>query len=253
MKGSKMNDPIQISAKNLGQLVLDNFCERCFYIRLHCHDKLPFAIFPGIFSSIDGYSKKVTAAHFAKHGRVPLWFDGFGALGTPMKVPHWSKFNITDRDTNVTLTGVPDEMLVRQDESLFIGDYKCARYTSTADELLPLYIVQLNSYAYIAERLRMGDVSGLGLLYYEPPSNLAVEDTDTLITKDGFFMNFTPKVLPIKLDTRPIPFLLSKVREVYDSPGAPGGRTGCKDCALLKGLVSVATQHDQNVPVRLGQ
>ena len=247
-----MNTPLQISAKNLGQLVLDNFCERCFHIRLHCRE-LPFAIFPGIFSSIDSYSKKVTAAHYAKHGRVPFWFDGFGEIGTPMKVPHWSKFNITDRDANVVLTGVPDEMLVRQDGSILITDYKCAKYTSTADGLLALYVIQLNCYAYIAEQLRMGDVSGLGLLYYEPPSALAAEDTGTLITKDGFSMKFTPKVLPIKLDTRPIPFLLSKVREIYDSPGAPAGRTGCKDCELLKGLVSVATQHDQNVPVRLGR
>jgi hypothetical protein len=235
-----MMTPIQISAKHLGQLVSDSFCERRFWVRLHCQDKFPFAIFPGIFSSIDSYIKKVTAAHFAKHGRVPFWFDGFGALGTPMKVSHWSKFNVADRDTNVTLTGVPDEMLIRQDGSLFIGDYKCARHTATADELHPLYIIQLNCYAYIAERLRMGAISGLGLPYYEPPSALAVEDTDTLITTDGFFMRFTAKVLPIKLGTRSFPFLLGKVGEIYDWPVPPAGRIGCKDCALLQGFVSVA-------------
>lgn len=232
---------------------MDSFCERCFYVRLHCQDKLPFAIFPGIFSSIDSYSKKVTAAHFAKHGRVPLWFDGFGVLGTPMKVPHWSKFNITDPDTNIVLTGVPDEMLVRPDGSLFIGDYKCARYTETADGLMPLYITQLNGYACIAERLRMGDVSGLGLLYYEPPSSLDIDDAGTLITNNGFLMRFTAKVLPIKLDTRAIPVFLGKVREIYDSPVAPPGRMGCKDCALLDRLVSVASKDDHNIPVRMGR
>src|SRR5271154_2726081 len=73
-----MQQLIQISAKTIGQLALPSFCERCFWVRLRCHDKFPFAIFPGIFASIDSYSKKVTAAHFATHGRVPLWFDGFG-------------------------------------------------------------------------------------------------------------------------------------------------------------------------------
>jgi hypothetical protein len=64
-------------------------------------------------------------------------------------------------------------------------------------------------------------------------------------------MRFTAKVLPIKLDTRAIPFLLTKVREIFDLPVAPPGRIACKDCALLDRLVSVASQHDRNVPVRL--
>src|SRR5205809_367150 len=109
-----MLNPIQISAKNLGQLALNSFCARCFWVRLRCREKFPFAIFPGIFSSIDSYSKKVTASHFAKHRRVPQWFDGFGEIGTPIKVPHWSQFNATDPATNVTLTGMPDQLLRRR-------------------------------------------------------------------------------------------------------------------------------------------
>jgi hypothetical protein len=237
---------IQISAKNLGQVALPSFCVRCFWVRLRCRDKFPFAIFPGIFSSIDSYSKKVTAAHFAKHARLPAWFDGFGVTGAPVKVPHWSKFNFTDRDTNITLTGVPDEMLLLPDRSLFIGDYKCARYTATADELLPLYTVQLNGYSRIASQIGAGETSGLGLLYYEPPSALDVNDADSLIANDGFYMRFTSKVLPIKLDSDSIPPLLTRVREIYDLPIAPAGRPGCKDCALLEALVATATKQ---VPV----
>lgn len=239
-----MKDSIQISAKTLGQLALGNFCTRCFWIRLQCRDKLPFAIFPGIFSSIDSFSKKVTASYFAEHGRVPRWFDGFGAVGTPIKVPHWSKFNITDKNTNITLTGVPDEILRRPDGSLFIGDYKCARFTDKADELLPLYTVQINAYGYITERVGLGHASGMGLLYYEPPSELAVEDTDKLITSDGFLMTFTAKVLPIEPNTEMIPPLLGRVREIADLPSAPAGRQGCKDCALLDNLVVIATRRD---------
>src|SRR6266850_1211312 len=158
-----MNAPIQISAKNLGQLALPKFCERCFWVRLRCHDKIPFAIFPGIFSSIDSYGKKVTAAHFATHGRVPHWFDAFGAIGTPIKVPHWSKFNITDTATGTTLTGVPDEIIRRPDGTLLISDYKCARFTDKADELLPLYAVQINVYALIAERIGLGRTTAMNL------------------------------------------------------------------------------------------
>jgi len=235
-----MQELIQISAKTLGQLALPNFCERCFWVRQRCHDKFPFAIFPGIFSSIDSYSKKVTAAHFATHGRVPHWFNAFGEIGTPIKVPHWSKFNITDEATGTTLTGVPDEILRRPNGTVFIGDYKCARFTDKADELLPLYAVQANGYGYISERVGLGRASGMGLLYYEPPSALAVEDTDTLIGKDGFLMRFSAKVLPIEPNTKMIPPLLARVREIADLSCAPSGRVGCKDCALLENLVAVA-------------
>ena len=47
-----MNRQIQISAKNLGALALPAFCPRCFWIRMKCGGKLPYQIFPGIFSSI---------------------------------------------------------------------------------------------------------------------------------------------------------------------------------------------------------
>jgi len=237
-----MLNPIQISAKSLGQLALANFCPKCFWVRLHCHDKFPFAIFPGIFSSIDSYSKKVTAAHFATHGRVPRWFDGFGEIGVPIKVPHWSKFNVVDKSTNITLTGMPDELLQRRDNSLFIGDYKCARYTDRADELLPMYSVQLNVYAYIAKQTAVGTASGLGLLYYEPAAALPASDTDDLIKPEGFLMRFTAKVLPIPLNVKAIPPLLARVREIHDLTCAPAGREGCKDCALLEALVAVAAQ-----------
>ena len=55
---------IRISAKNLGQLVLDDFCPRCFWLKLKLGFKLPFQIFPGIFSTIDSYSKKITWQYF---------------------------------------------------------------------------------------------------------------------------------------------------------------------------------------------
>jgi hypothetical protein len=45
---------IRISGKDLGALALPDFCPRCFWIRRHAPQGLPFQVFPGIFSSIDG-------------------------------------------------------------------------------------------------------------------------------------------------------------------------------------------------------
>ena len=50
-------EQIRISAKNLGSLALPDCCKKCFYIKLKLKNKLHWQIFPGIFSSIDSYSK----------------------------------------------------------------------------------------------------------------------------------------------------------------------------------------------------
>jgi hypothetical protein len=237
---SERSESIRISAKSLGELALPKFCPRCFWIKLHCNYKLPYQIFPGIFSSIDSYTKKITNMHFEQHERVPDWFGGFGVLGKPMKIPHYSKFSVVDPDTNILFTGVPDEILQRNDGSYFIVDYKTAKFTGTQDQLLPMYEVQLNSYAYIGERVGFKPVSGLGLLYYEPQTGISVDDVDSFILDDGFLMHFAGKLLPIKLKPDNIPQLLKRVREIYELPQLPNGVEGCKDCQLLDTLLSIA-------------
>ncbi|MEK7873958.1 MAG: hypothetical protein AAB502_08910, partial [Chloroflexota bacterium] len=55
-----------ISAKNLGGFAGPDACERCLWIGLH--GKLPYQIFPGIFRSIDSYTKKVVHGFFRRTG-----------------------------------------------------------------------------------------------------------------------------------------------------------------------------------------
>jgi hypothetical protein len=235
-----MTTQLRISGKNLGQLALADFCPRCFWVKMQCGNKLPYEIFPGIFSSIDKYTKKITNLHFERHQRIPQWFDGFGNLGQPIAVPHHSVFRIVDEATNILLTGVPDEMLRQTDGSLFIADDKTARFTGHQDELLPMYITQLNAYALIAERINLGHVIGLGLIYHEPQTDIGQDDIDSVCTGEGFSMGFVAKLLPIELRPSMIPPLLQRVREICDMPTAPAGRDGCEDCQRLNRLVEVA-------------
>jgi hypothetical protein len=205
---------------------------------MKCRDKLPYQIFPGIFASIDSYSKKVTMSHFHQHGRVPKWFEGFGELGVPIAVPGWSKFKMIDEETNILLTGVPDEMLRHPRHGIWIGDYKTARFTNAQDALAPMYHVQLNSYALITPKVGLGSVYGLGLLYYEPVTDLEDSGRDFLIRDDSFFLEFSPKLQPVKLEPNIIPPLLRQVREICDLPDCPTGRVGCHDCSRLEILIS---------------
>ena len=44
----------KVCAKTLG---MPSFCPRCFWLQMHY--KLPYQIFPGIFSNIDSYTKNL--------------------------------------------------------------------------------------------------------------------------------------------------------------------------------------------------
>ena len=229
---------IQISAKNLGYLALPDFCPRCFYIKLKLKFILPYQIFPGIFSSIDSYSKKITWAYFQKYKRIPPWLTPFGELVEPVKFPHFSKYFIIDENTNIKLTGAPDEIFLCADNSYFILDYKTAKFTKNQDLLLPLYTVQLNSYAYIFEKLNMGDISGIALCYYEPLTNISADNLDSLLISDGFHMAFKAHLLKLELNPGGIVMpLLWRVREIVRKGDIPEGREGCKDCWKLEELV----------------
>jgi len=218
----------RISAKNLGSLALENSCPRCFWLKMRLENHLPYQIFPGIFSSIDSYSKKVTNLHYAKHGRIPVWFSDYGQ---PVKVPHHSKFRICDEETGILLTGVPDEIL-RNDAGYTILDYKTAKFTENQDTLLPMYAAQLNAYSLIAEQTGMAPVIGLALVYYEPVTEIA--EIDTLICREGFGMGFTAHILPIQRDYDLVPSLLAKAKAITDMAMPPESRDGCKDCAAVE-------------------
>jgi hypothetical protein len=233
---------LRVSAKNLGHLALPDHCPRCFWLQIKSGFKMPYQIFPGIFSSIDSYSKKITNTYFDKHRRIPRWFSKFGDLGQPLDVPHHSKFQYYDAETDILLTGVPDEMLKANDERLTILDYKTARFTNNQDSLLPVYRTQLNGYALIAEHLGLGKVTGLGLVYYEPETEVNPANIDDLTMDDGFQMRFKAKVVQIDFNLAMIPPLLRKARELFDLPNPPEGKEGCRDCRLMMQVINLCTE-----------
>ena len=224
---------MRISAKNLGALALPDFCPRCFWLQAKMGFKLPFQIFPGIFSSIDSYSKTVTHLHRHHSGHLPAWMEQTGIMGEPVEGLHHSRFQSIETEYGMLLTGVPDE-IIRNGVELAILDYKTARHTEGQDALLPVYRVQLNCYSRIAERLGMGQVRRLALLYYEPKTDITIGDLAGLMDEGGFAMRFNPQVVPIPLEPEIVPPLLAMARRLYDLPGPPSGSDGCKNCGIVE-------------------
>lgn len=244
-----MMKQINISGKTLGELASPHFCPRCFWVKLHCKNKLPFQIFPGIFSNIDSFSKNITREYFKRYSRLPSWFDTFGVSGKPVKVPGYKKFNVVDQKTNIRLTGVPDEILHDSDGGYFIIDYKTARFTGNQDELSPVYGVQLNAYSYIAERIGFNPVKGIGLHYYEPLTEISRATVDFHILEKGFSMRFSGDFHAVELNPDEIPELLVQARKIYDKKKPPASAEKCKNCTLLDQLLTLSCGRGSFTPV----
>lgn len=235
-----MTEQIRISAKNLGAIALPDFCARCFWIKLKLRNRLPFQIFPGIFSSIDSYNKRIVHSWFDQHNAPPDWLRAVGDVVGYREPPHYSKFQILDKSQGVLLTGSPDGVLVCRDRSHIIVDYKTAKYTGTQDDLYPMYEAQLNAYAFLGGQLGFSPVTGLALIYMEPITDEGSAAHDGNHRPDGFIMGFRANVHPVELKVGMIPALTAKTREIFDSVAPPASNLHCKDCALLSELVQVA-------------
>ena len=235
-----MKEPIRISAKNLGAVALPDFCPRCFWIKLKLRNRLPFQIFPGIFSSIDSYNKRIVHSWFDKYDRPPAWMRDLGEVVGYREPPHHSKFQILDKPHGVLLTGSPDGVLVCKDRSHIIVDYKTAKYTGTQDGLYPMYEAQLNAYAFLGDQLGLSPVRGLALIYMEPITDERSAADDGSHRPNGFIMGFQANVHLVKLKVGMVQALMAKTREIFDRTSPPTGISGCKECALVGEFVQIA-------------
>ena len=228
---------MRISAKDLGWLKEPSFCPRCFWIERHAKG-LPYQTgFPGIFSSIDTYTKHIVEKYFERNKELPEWLAEVGEAKRIITVKP-SEFKVVKGD--VMLTGIPDLLFERPDGSFAIVDYKTAKYTGNQDELMPIYQIQLNGYAYIAESLGHKPVKDLYLVYFEPPYKEKYDELSSRhTTQGGFEMPFKPMIHKIKRNLTEIEELLEKANKIYSSKDQPEGNYGCKDCERLGDLIKL--------------
>lgn len=225
----------QISGKDLGALYRKDFCPRCFW--LSRHHKLPWQRFPGIFSSIDSYTKRLIDDHFQTTGAPPPWIAGLKDIVGLHPVAGAHAFFMIDPSTQIKLTGTPDVVFKLRDDSLMIADYKTARLTKNQDELGPVYEVQLNAYRLIAKACGWPEVSRLALIYTEPP------DKDDPLrpefhTPEGFRMNFKSKFKEIPIQPKLTPALLQKADQIFQLSNPPNAAVACGDCTKMETMLT---------------
>ena len=200
--------------------------------------QLPWQGFPGIFSSIDRYTKQVIVSYLEREGRLPEWIGGIGEVTGHIDPPHWSRFKAEDEGTGVTLRGEADAIFRLADGTCAIVDYKTSRYNPDNRSQHRVYRAQLNAYAWIARRLDFPPVSRLALAYMEPATDDEATTAPGAVDADGFALSFRPRIIEVDLDPeRLIPPLLRKAAVIHASTEAPAPRNNCRDCAALDGLL----------------
>lgn len=211
-----------ISAKDLGQLVLPDFCPRCFWLERHLGK--PPSLFPGIFSTLDAVTKRNVHRAFLESRELPGWLsfpdvaeveDGDIFFKLPVNQSGW------------ILVGKPDDIFKLKDGTYQIVDYKTAKFTDRQDELFPMYEVQLNSYGFLAEEYGFKPVSRMSLIYCQPN-----EDLDDY--KD-FRLSFRTYQIDVKIDLEQVSQLLFRAREIVSQEQLPQGRYDCRGICCWAG------------------
>lgn len=237
-----MSETLQISAKHLGALALNSGCKRCYWLRLRLRNRLPYAVFPSIFSKIDAYTKLLVHGWFDTTGNLPPWLFALHPLSGYVEPPSFHKFRIYDKASNIDLTGSPDAVFRRPNGAHVIADYKTAY--PEHDGLLPMYVIQLNVYAAIGEQCGLSPVDSLALIYTTPLTDQSAAELARNRVVNGFAMGFEVTIKSIGFMREQLPVLMAEVRRIFELPSPPPGQPGCKDCKYLAGLMDLVGQLD---------
>jgi hypothetical protein len=223
-------EPFKISAKSLGATALEDFCPRCFWLKLHIKT-LPWQSFPGIFASIDGYTKKCFH-HIIDSKNIPSWMKQACDIIGYENPPHWSKSLYFDAKTGITLSGVPDDIWITREGKKIIPDAKTAMKTKAQDKLFPMYEIQELVYSILIDK-----TADLWLVYMEPQTGQ--EHVSNKIIDCGFDMGFSAVMVPVENDKSKVREALNKTRDIYEMKKAPDGVIGCKDCLSLNSIMEL--------------
>lgn len=204
---------------------MPDFCPRCFWLERNI-DKPP-SLFPGIFSTLDAVTRRSTHRCFSKKREVPNWLP---ITNIAEVVEDDILFKLPVEHGNWILVGRPDDIFKTKDNDYHIVDYKTAKFTKRQDELFPLYEVQLNVYAYLAEKYGFKPISDLSLVYCEPNEDL---DND-----EDFKLGFKSHRVEVDLKLDIVPKLLLMAREIANKKEPPKPMDNCKGiCQWLEKII----------------
>ncbi len=240
-----MDEVISLRCREIGWIKHSSFCPRCFWLQR----KFPlqnghpyYSPMPGMLSTLDAYIKRVVLHTFNLEKNLPEWLSEVTGDSKIYKVfaklPSWE----VKVEEKFLLKGSPDAVWQLDDGSLFIADYKVAKWSDHQESLLPLYEYQAKAYAYLAEKNGYR-VSRLALIYFEPKSEFSPEDF-VKINRESLALHFVQSFKPVdKASAEEIEFIVKELGQLLLLPYPPEGKENCPGCKSfeewMRGIVKM--------------
>ena len=213
-----------LGARTLASLNVPGACPACFYVRLRARRDVPYQMnMPSILFAADRQVKEAVHRSIDAGRGLPPWMPMLGRAVGYVPDLSYKWFRHLDRRTNVSVCGVPDDLLIMDDGSVHVVDYKTATLSKKQREIMPLYEAQVSVYAYIAKRVGRrvpGPVRDLTLVYLEPRPDY--DDERKLA------MRFAVKAVAVPNHAEElVPELLARAREIMEAETCPRHLEGC--------------------------
>jgi hypothetical protein len=230
-----MREQIKISATQLGELTQRWNCRRCFWLRAKLKGRLPYQSFPAVFSTIDSFTKDF----FRQVQKVRTqegWVEEFSSSAQWIPVPSPRSFQAEDPETGIILSGIPDALYRLEGGGLMIVDFKTSKVSEGELKRWEQYVTQLNAYAWIAQRVGLGQVEKLEVIYAEPHGTLGTRPVGDALTPIGFQMPFEVTSKPVEIDPGRVESALQKAREILSLEAPPKSTRNCFECSKVSEL-----------------
>ena len=228
---------LRISPRDLGAMLVEPFCERCYFYKAKLNFKLPFdRPMPGILHYLDRFEKTLVDTHFAEEGKLPAWLRTLGCEST---VEFPEKMTQVFPKYDITMVGMPDAVFSKSNGELCLVDFKTAMNKGDNDPFMPIYKTQLLGYTHLLESNGIGEVDSAVLIYFENQAKAYESKPLDLLTKQGFKMPFSVSIHEVEIDRSELEPLLKRFRKFADMDTAPEGLMKCKNCARLEQLFDI--------------
>ncbi|MEM1974108.1 MAG: PD-(D/E)XK nuclease family protein [Thermoplasmata archaeon] len=225
---------IRLTARSLGEIIKEDFCPRCFWLKYHHPVKTenPYSSpMPGMFSTLDAYIKQVINTTFSVTNDLPKWVKEHLREFEVLETIKPNKERVIFEEFE--LSGEPDAIWRLKDGSIFIADYKTTQLAEAQKNLLPLYEAQLNAYAYLLEQ-KGEKVTYLALIYLQPQKYKNNADISVELSKERLTLHFDCVVKLIdRWSKEKIEELAYETVKILNNPEPPRGKDECKSCQEL--------------------
>ena len=75
----------------------------------------------------------------------------------------------------------------------------------------------------------LGQVSGLGLIYYENMTQVETDKIDSFVLEAGFYMSYNDKIMTLTMEGAKFKEIIKRVRAIHDMTDTNDGRLECKE------------------------